>query len=89
MCFTFGIFSIEMTQKGNVVNTVKTFYYLYIIYENLNKYTEKDYPTLEKKGFIIYYHNLLELGYIIKLVSEICIWADFFKYLDRCKCKCS
>ena len=89
MCFTFGIFSIEMTQKKNVVNTVKTFYYLYMIYENLNKYTEKDYPTLEKKGFIIYYHNLLEIGYIIKGVSELCSFIDFLKYFDRCKCKCS
>ena len=89
MFLTFMFFSFEVTSKGNVVNTVKAYYYLYMVYENLNKYTEKDYPTLEKKGFIIYYHNLLELGYIIKLISEICSWCDMFKYFDRCKCKCS
>jgi hypothetical protein len=86
---TIVIFSIEITQKSDVVKMVRAYYYLYnFIYDYLNKNIERDYPPLEKKGFVRFYYNLLEIGYIVKLVAEICSWIDWLKYCDKCNCKC-
>ena len=86
---TIVIFSIEITQKSDVVKMVRAYYYLYnFIYDYLNKNIEKDYPPLEKKGFVRFYYNLLEIGYIVKLVAEICSWIDWLKFCDKCTCTC-
>ena len=86
---TIVIFVIEITQKSDVVKMVRAYYYLYnFIYDYLNKNIERDYPPLEKKGFVRFYYNLLEIGYIVKLVAEICSWIDWLKYCDKCNCKC-
>ena len=86
---TIAIFLIEISQKRDVVKMVRAYYYLYnFIYDYLNQNLERDYPPLEKKGFVRFYYNLLEIGYIVKLVAEICSWIDWLKYCDKCKCKC-
>ena len=82
---TFVIFAIEITKKQEVVKEVRAYYYLYnYIYKNL----EADYPPLEKKTFVEFYYIFLEIGYIVKLVSEICASIDWYKFCDKCNCKC-
>ena len=89
MLLTFGIFSLEIEKKSNVIKSFRAYYYLYyFIYDYLNKKTEKEYPSLEKKGFIRFYYLLLQIGYIIKLISEICTFIDYLKYFDSCTCNC-
>ena len=85
MIITVVIFIIEITQKRDVVRSVRAYYYLYnYIYKNL----VADYPPLEKKTFVEFYYIVLEVGYIVKLVSEICSWIDYYKFYDKCPCKC-
>ena len=85
MVITVVIFAIEITQKKDVVKAVRAYYYLYnYIYKNL----VADYPPLEKKTFVEFYYIVLEVGYIVKLVSEICSWIDYYKFYDECTCKC-
>lgn len=85
MVITIVIFSIEITKKKEVVKAVRAYYYLYnYIYKNL----KADYPPLEKKTFVEFYYIVLEVGYIVKLVSEICSWIDWYKFCDKCTCKC-
>jgi hypothetical protein len=82
---TVVIFSIEITKKQEVVKAVRAYYYLYnYIYKNL----VEDYPPLEKKTFVEFYYIVLEVGYIVKLVSEICSWIDWYKFCDKCTCNC-
>ena len=82
---TFVIFAIEITKKQEVVKAVRAYYYLYnYIYKNL----DADYPPIQNKTFVEFYYIVLEIGYIVKLVSEICSWIDYFKFCDKCGCKC-